>query len=381
MNRIKQFMEDDNKLLTLTGPAGSGKTTLLRMVAAEIETAVFCAPTNKAAAQLRKLGFKKATTLDKVLHKKQYAGYFRDPTPEEIEFWKANDHPILDRVEVEEYEVIDNAAPGLLVVLDEASMSNLEEIHKLTSLYGKVFAVGDGFQLPPVEGREWFQQWQHDIVLNKIVRTAEGSKLAELCQRVRNRDPNWDNHDYGDEVVFLYGTPKKLPLDALPYLKDADIVLAFKNDTCDTFNVLIREERDLMRSDDQTQPVSGDWLLAWSKDEKLGIYKSERYLVHSSTPFAGGYRVKFLVDGALQIVPINKAKLQRQKPERDIYVRDCLPFSYGHCITVHKSQGGEWDSVFVIASDKAKSGKYGMDYWNWLYTAVSRARKRLVVLL
>src|SRR3569833_619360 len=114
MAQIRDFMgtpvsnELTTRLLTLTGPAGSGKTTLLRMIQDEIDGAIICAPTNKAVAQIRRNGFKRATTLDKVVHKKMYTPHLRPPTEVEIEFHNANDLEVPEWIEEPYYETIDN---------------------------------------------------------------------------------------------------------------------------------------------------------------------------------------------------------------------------------------------------------------------------------
>lgn len=56
----------------------------------------------------------------------------------------------------------------------------------------------------------------------------------------------------------------------------------------------------------------------------------------------------------------------------DEYV-SALRVKYGYAITCHKSQGGEWDTVFVNA-DGIRINSFGM---RWLYTALTRARKML----
>jgi exodeoxyribonuclease-5 len=49
---------------------------------------------------------------------------------------------------------------------------------------------------------------------------------------------------------------------------------------------------------------------------------------------------------------------------------------YGYCITVHKAQGSQWDSVVV----RDESWCFKEHSKNWLYTAVTRAAKELVVI-
>ncbi len=58
--------------------------------------------------------------------------------------------------------------------------------------------------------------------------------------------------------------------------------------------------------------------------------------------------------------------------QKDEYV-SALRVKYGYAITCHKSQGGEWDTVLVNA-DGIFVNSFGL---RWLYTALTRARRRL----
>ena len=54
-----------------------------------------------------------------------------------------------------------------------------------------------------------------------------------------------------------------------------------------------------------------------------------------------------------------------------------MEFTYGYAITTHKSQGSEWDKVLVI-EEKFPYDKE--EHARWLYTAVTRASSRLVLI-
>jgi exodeoxyribonuclease-5 len=56
-----------------------------------------------------------------------------------------------------------------------------------------------------------------------------------------------------------------------------------------------------------------------------------------------------------------------------------LQVKYGYAVTAHKAQGGQWNTVFV---DQGYVTEEMMDreYVRWLYTAVTRASKRLYLL-
>lgn len=58
---------------------------------------------------------------------------------------------------------------------------------------------------------------------------------------------------------------------------------------------------------------------------------------------------------------------------------NALQVKYAYALTCHKSQGGQWLNVFVdMAYIPPES--MGLEFYRWLYTAVTRARKRLFIL-
>ena len=57
---------------------------------------------------------------------------------------------------------------------------------------------------------------------------------------------------------------------------------------------------------------------------------------------------------------------------------NALQVKFSYAITCHKSQGGQWDSVFV--EQPYLPNGIDRDYMRWLYTAVTRARKKLYLI-
>ena len=63
---------------------------------------------------------------------------------------------------------------------------------------------------------------------------------------------------------------------------------------------------------------------------------------------------------------------------RDGYIRrNLVETSWGYAITVHKAQGSSWDNVVVFDDG---IGRTAEDRNRWLYTAITRAEKGLVIL-
>jgi len=57
---------------------------------------------------------------------------------------------------------------------------------------------------------------------------------------------------------------------------------------------------------------------------------------------------------------------------------NALQAKYGYAITCHKSQGGEWENVFV--DFKVFIGKMSKPFFRWAYTGITRAKKKLFVI-
>ncbi len=58
---------------------------------------------------------------------------------------------------------------------------------------------------------------------------------------------------------------------------------------------------------------------------------------------------------------------------------NALQVKYGYAVTCHKAQGGQWRNVFVDMAFIPVEAM-GLEFYRWLYTAVSRARTRLYIL-
>lgn len=56
---------------------------------------------------------------------------------------------------------------------------------------------------------------------------------------------------------------------------------------------------------------------------------------------------------------------------------NALRVKYAYAVTCHKAQGGQWESVFVDMAGISSEAVVTMDFYRWLYTAITRARTRL----
>ena len=55
---------------------------------------------------------------------------------------------------------------------------------------------------------------------------------------------------------------------------------------------------------------------------------------------------------------------------------NALQVKFSYALTCHKTQGGQWDTVF-IDQGYLNEKMMNLEYLRWLYTAVTRATKKL----
>ncbi len=72
-------------------------------------------------------------------------------------------------------------------------------------------------------------------------------------------------------------------------------------------------------------------------------------------------------------IPSRKKRFEKIR-ENEFF--NALQLKFAYAVTCHKAQGGQWDAVFIDPGWLGGESP-GDDYWRWLYTAVTRARKRL----
>ena len=84
-----------------------------------------------------------------------------------------------------------------------------------------------------------------------------------------------------------------------------------------------------------------------------------------------GDRAAKLVDGTI-VHEYNRTLIRKMKVVSEETISR---FEFAYAITCHKAQGSEFDSVVVFD----ESWLFGEDRFRWLYTAITRAKKRLLI--
>lgn len=74
--------------------------------------------------------------------------------------------------------------------------------------------------------------------------------------------------------------------------------------------------------------------------------------------------------------PALRSKSDRLKALKQDPYYNALQIKYAYAITCHKAQGGQWSNVFIDQGYMTEE-MLGPDYFRWLYTAITRATKRV----
>jgi exodeoxyribonuclease-5 len=340
-----------DQVFRLFGFAGTGKTTLARHVAEGVDgDVVFAAYTGKAALVMRSRGCPDARTIHSLIYRP------KDLESEEPSFELNGDS---------------DAANAKLIVIDECSMVDEELGRDLLSFGRPVLVLGDPAQLPPVKGGGFFTEAEPDAMLTQVHRQAEGDPIVRLSMIVREGG-RLQPGDYGDTRVI-----RRDDIEAGAVLS-ADQVLVGLNKTRRLYNKRIRQ---LLNRTSAT-PEPGDKLVCLKNDRKKGLLNGGVWRVQTATGLRNG-RLRMSVtpdedpSRKPQRIAVTPAFFEGEEEVPFSLRRNSDEFDFGYALTVHKAQGSQWDDVVLFDESYA----FREHRHRWLYTGVTRAAKRLTVVV
>ena len=374
------------KCTIISGYAGTGKSTLVKFIIAALKDdginpdkdVVYTSFTGKATQVLQKKGNKNVSTLHKLLYKyypRADGTFYRSPVP------------LID------YKI---------VIVDECSMVPKELLLQLSKYQVHIICLGDPGQLPPINKNEdnHLLDIPH-VFLDEIMRQEEESEIIKLTMDIRAGKPL--NHFQGKEVQIL--DKDELTTGMLMW---ADQIICATNATRIALN---NQMRQLLGRGDK--PEDGDKIIClrnyWDVGSEDGspLVNGTIGTLHNS--FENFLRIPaYITGGRISSIPtvmgefhaddgisvfsnlsMDKKMILEGEPtltnkeswklsnNKKFASSVPLSFTYGYAITCHKAQGSEWDNVLVIEEgfpfDKT-------EHKEWLYTAATRAAKKLVII-
>jgi exodeoxyribonuclease-5 len=99
--------------------------------------------------------------------------------------------------------------------------------------------------------------------------------------------------------------------------------------------------------------------------------------LHAESPSLEPSRQEQLYqDVALEYAPSCSSKAALYRALRKDPFLNALQIKYGYAFTCHKAQGGQWKHVYIDQGYVTEE-RMGLDYYRWLYTALTRATERV----
>lgn len=345
---LSSFMTNNQRMFKVVGLSGTGKTFIVSEFYknSEHDDMVFLAPTGRAAANLAIRGVPAVT-----VHSFMY----------NLESAEGKD---LKFVLKDKFENIPR-----VIFVEEASMVNKVMRNDIMSLETKVVWVGDPGQLPPI-GEDPKVLSRPDVYLREVVRQAEGNPIIKLSNMVYNggqiKQGNYDNK-------VMVGSRHDIKLSSI---LSADQVIVATNQERKRIN---DEVRDHYKRYDRL-PVVGDKLVCTRNLWNTNVGGVP--IINGMLGYCEKIRMRTSDTALIQFRP-------EFTSESVVLEMDCLPFigryrggksdlatfDFGYAITCHKAQGSEWDKVIVIRDMNIPN----VSERSWLYTAMTRAKEKLIL--
>lgn len=438
--QLSEFVFDNkpNTLYLLKGYAGTGKTSIIGTIVSQLwqakKSAVLLAPTGRAAKVISNYSKKEAFTIHKKIYfpKKEKGGG--------VKFvMQPNKHRNTIFIVDEASMIPDTPADSKL--FENGSLLD-DLMHYVYSGHQcKLLLIGDKAQLPPVKSdlSPALDATKLDLNYNKNVTTVELDEVVRQEQNSGILDNatelravletsfydsfKFDVKNYKDIVRLVDGYEI---MDAINDAYSANgyeetAIIVRSNKRANLYNKQIRE-RILFN---ETELSAGDYLM---------VVKNNYFWIKATTEagfIANGdiievleiFSIKELYGFKFAEVKVKMVDYPRMKPFETVLLLDtidaesasltyeesnklyqevskdyenetsnykrflgvknnrffnALQVKFSYAITCHKSQGGQWNTIFV-EQPYLPNGP-DRDYIRWLYTAVTRAKEKLYLI-
>lgn len=355
------------RVVVITGGPGTGKTTLIRSITALFSVlgkrVSLAAPTGRAARRLSDVTGKKAATIHRLL------GY----RPMDEAFEKNRDNPLdVDVLIIDETSMVDSLLMFRLIdaVPMTARLVLVGDVHQLPSVGpGNVLAdLIRSETIPVFHLKEIFRQAMESAIVINAHRILEG-KPFEL-------DP-LDDYTWGTDFYFIEesdpnqaaSTIVRLYTDVIPdrfslnMMNDIQVLTPMHKGIIGTLHL----NRELQKAVHPDLTVSPSRRFPFQVNDKV-MHLKNNYL---KEVFNGDIGRIDALDSEQQTLYVDyEGRIVKYGKE------DIEELTLAYAISVHKSQGSEYPCVILPVMTR----HYIMLQRNLLYTAVTRARK-LVILI
>lgn len=392
LDRVHDWLKQgDTPYYYLGGYAGTGKTTLAKHFAEGVNGLVqFASFTGKAALVMRQKGCANASTIHSLIYSPN--GDKSDPELERLEIdlaaaieakdigaQKVLRDQINFHVEGRDYQPSFKKRQPTelkdvrLFVIDECSMVGKRLGEDLLSFDVPILVLGDPGQLPPVADANYFTKNEPDFMLTDIHRQVKDSPIITLATRAREELP-LELGDYGNCRVIAKRDLSREDLYS------ASQILVGMNRTRREYNKKYRAGK--LGITDPT-PIEGDRIICLRNNNDKALLNGMQWAVNEVTGTCEDEYIELTaspLDGVGQTQKIAAhSKIFRGEEMTGPYSwrSKAEEFDYAYAMTVHKSQGSQWDDVLLFD----ESSVFRQDQWKWLYTGITRAAKKITIVI
>lgn len=442
LQHIADFVTNDqqDQIYVLKGYAGTGKTTLISSVVNHLRyvnrSSVLLAPTGRAAKVMSNYSQRQAFTIHKHIYypKPSSSGGTMQFSMKVNRF--RNTIFIVD-----EASMISDSSASDSGMYPHGSLLDDLIYYVYSGQNCKLILIGDSAQLPPVNMVNSpaldtqmlslaFQMPVESIELDQVMRQEQNSGILFNATELRTLLDSYffdtftfstkgfkdivalfDGYDIQDAIFDSYSN----------YGPEETAFIVRSNKRANAYNMQIR-----MRILDKESEVSaGDLLMVvrnnyfWLKDssvtdfiangdivEVLQIYKTRELYglrfaevkvrmidyptmasfdtiicldtLTSESPALTYAQNNALYQEVLLDYPECTSRYQQMKKVKENPYFNALQVKFSYAITCHKSQGGQWDVVFIEQPYLPEG--IDVEYIRWLYTAMTRAKSKLYLI-
>lgn len=418
---VKDWFENRTKeqqVCRVFGYAGTGKSTIVKYAIEElglstsgaeskIGDVLYAAFTGKAALVMTRKGTP-ASTIHSLIYRVSEA------SPQEIEKLKAEVAEIQAKLpslgvaerlfeesrlrslelrlkDVHKPRFVLNSESVLrdakLLVLDEVSMVGAEMARDLLAFGKPTLVLGDPGQLPPVKGEGAFDTDKPDVLLTEVHRQAGDSAVIRLATWAREGKPI----PYGEHDEFVWKM-RRSDVDASGLLRAGQVICG-RNATRMQLNLAMKQAAGFATP----YPAgAGEKLICLRNRNDIGLVNGmfvtlddieedgDEIAFKASITTEDGHKVGGETNGKRERFRIYRGHFDDHlspDPDRDRRdhhkKRTLIECVWGWAITCHKSQGSQFENVVVFDDGL---GRTPQDRARWLYTAITRAERGLVLL-
>lgn len=431
--------KQQNALFILRGYAGTGKTTVVKALVDVLpqigKKTALLAPTGRAAKVLTNYTKKEANTI----HRKIY--FARTNKEGLIDLKPQVNYHKHTLFIVDEASMIQHTMPAEGALFSPRNL--LDDLFQFvySGENCRMLFIGDAAQLPPV-GLDHSPALDHEFLkrayhlsidtfeLTEVVRQAKESGIlvnaTNIRQQIQNQKIGFPMFSIGDykDIIKLSGQDLEEELNAAwsGSQKENNVVICRSNKRANVYNreirrrILFHEEE--ISGGDYLMIVKNNyyWLPVESTagfiangdivelmrirniEEIFGFRFADVTVRFLDYPDEKDIDVKIILDTLMsesaalaqtdnnrlfqavmadfQDIPSRRERMEKVKASPYF---NALQVKFAYALTCHKTQGGQWDTVFIdqgYINDKMLD----LEFVRWLYTAVTRATKKLFLI-